>query len=229
MKTNKTEIIIIADRSGSMDQIKNDVEGGLKTYIEDQKKLGGDCTVTFVQFDTEYEKVFENKPINDVQDIKIQPRGGTALLDALGKTINDVGIRLAAMKEEDRPSQVNVLLVSDGQENSSKEFTNAKIKSMIELQSKTYSWKFNFLGCSGFDAVAVGNSYGIGGQSINFATTKAGIANAFAAASNATSFYRCSTDLSAAYSYSQEERDAAADVINKSTITTNKVPTVKTK
>lgn len=177
MNKNKSEVILILDRSGSMASIKTDIEGGLKAFIDGQKAQPGECYVSLYQFDTVYEPVFENVNINKTPDIKIEPRGGTALLDAIGRTINAVGIRLAATKEEDRPGLVLICVLTDGQENSSREFTTAQVKELVTHQTDKYDWDFVFIGTNQ-DAVLTGASYGfMASKSLSFASNAAGISN----------------------------------------------------
>jgi uncharacterized protein YegL len=159
MKKGKTEIILIVDRSGSMQGVKNDIEGGFKSFLEKQKEQEGECLVSYYQFDDKYETVFENKDIQQVDGIEIKPRGWTALLDAVGKTINTVGERLSKTPEEERPSLVIVVTLTDGQENASKEFTTEKIQELVKHQTDTYKWKFVFLGADK-DTVLTAKKYG---------------------------------------------------------------------
>lgn len=159
-KLNSTEIVIIIDRSGSMTAIKRDMEGGFNTFIEEQKKVPGECRVSLVQFDDTDEVVYSGKPIAEVPPLNLQPRGMTALYDAIGKAVSGTGSRLAAMKEEDRPSQVLFLIVTDGHENSSHEFTSQRINEMITHQREKYSWEFVFLGANQ-DAITTAVGLGV--------------------------------------------------------------------
>lgn len=220
MKTNKTEILVLVDRSGSMESIKNDIEGAFKNYLAEQKKLDGECYLTLAQFDTQYEIVYENRPIKEIDSFTISPRGGTALLDSLARLVDDSGKRFSALKEEDRPAKVVVLILSDGETNSDR-YTNAsQIKEKIKHQESKYSWSFIFIGTN-FDAVTTGADYGIAcASSLNFANTTSGINAAFSAVNNATSFYRCSTDLTRSYTFTDDERKAAADLKDTNNTTT---------
>ena len=119
MDDNYTDITVILDRSGSMSTIKTDMEGGLNSFFAKQRELDGLCKVSLHQFDDKYETVFENKDIADVPEVKLEPRGMTALLDAIGKTVNSLGLRLSELNESDRPGKVVVLIITDGFENHS--------------------------------------------------------------------------------------------------------------
>jgi uncharacterized protein YegL len=160
MKANLTDITLVVDRSGSMDQVKEDAEGGVNTFISEQGKEPGEALLTLVQFDTEYEFLHKGMPIQQVPKYELIPRGTTALLDAVGKAINETGERLAKIDEGDRPGLVIFVVMTDGQENSSKEFTKAQLKKMIEKQQNEFNWHFTFLGANQ-DAFAEAGGMGI--------------------------------------------------------------------
>jgi uncharacterized protein YegL len=164
-KPNLTEIIIVLDRSGSMDGIVDDTIGGINTLITEQAKNPGEVKLTLIQFDNQYEVFVAGRPIKDVPLLNkatYVPRGSTALLDAIGRTINDVGARLSTTKEEERPSLVLFVIQTDGQENASREYTHEKIKQMIAHQKDTYKWQFLFLGADqdAFQGMGLGLAQG---------------------------------------------------------------------
>jgi uncharacterized protein YegL len=110
-KQNHTEIVCIIDRSGSMESIKTDAIGGFNTFLEAQKKLAGTASISLVLFDNEYETPIQNTDIKSVEPLTEKtfvPRGSTALLDAVGRTVNEVGTRLASIQEQERPEKVIV-------------------------------------------------------------------------------------------------------------------------
>lgn len=160
MKANLTDITLVVDRSGSMDQIKDDAEGGVNAFITEQAKQPGEALLTLVQFDTEYEFIHRGVAVKQVPKYKLVPRGSTALLDAIGRAVNETGERLAKMDEKDRPGLVIFVVMTDGQENSSKEFTKSQIKEMIQRQQNVYNWHFTFL-ASNQDAFAEADGIGI--------------------------------------------------------------------
>lgn len=163
MKKNLTEMVFILDRSGSMDYLVSDTIGGFNSMIEQQKKEDGEAYVTTVLFDDYYELLHDHVNIKDVQPMtndEYYARGCTALLDAVGKTINSIGKRLSDTPEEERPEKVIFMITTDGMENASIEFTKAKVKEMIEHQQDKYSWVFMFLGAN-MDAVSEAGSLGI--------------------------------------------------------------------
>lgn len=160
MRTDLTDITMVIDRSGSMQSIRTDAEGGINSFIEQQKQEPGETLLTLVQFDTEYEFVHSGVPVKQIPAFTLVPRGSTALLDAVGRAINETGARLAAMAESQRPALVVFVIVTDGAENSSREFTLDQIRTMVEHQQSAYKWQFTFLAANQ-DAFAAGGSMGI--------------------------------------------------------------------
>lgn len=193
MKTGYTHIIFLLDRSGSMAGKESDVKGGYDTFIKKQKEHPGAATLTLAWFDTRYDVIYENKNILDVPELTgYEPRGGTALLDAIANTINRVGASLAAMKEEDRPEKVIMLINTDGLENASRLHTPDNIKYMIKHQRDKYSWEFVFMGADQ-DAVLAATKLGMmRGNALNYSNTSSGIRGMYAAASAGLNSYRSS-------------------------------------
>lgn len=191
-KQGLTEIVCIIDRSGSMGSIREDAEGGFNNFVEQQKKEPGEALITLVQFDTEYEVVWNGINIQDADAYFLIPRGMTALLDAIGKTINTVGERLDKTPEEDRPEQVIVVIVTDGHENSSQEFSRGTINEMITHQREKYNWEFVFLAANQ-DAMEEATSLGIArGKAVNIDATKKGMVDTYGLVNCAVSSYRSS-------------------------------------
>lgn len=157
---NLTHIYFLLDRSGSMETIRLDTEGGFDAFIREQRQTPGECRVTLARFDTEYEEVYRDLPIAQVPPLRLQPRGMTALLDSIGRLIGDAGTRLAALPEDARPGSVIVGIMTDGHENSSRELTHPQVKAMIDRQSTEYDWQFLFMGADQ-DAIEVGASIGV--------------------------------------------------------------------
>ncbi len=155
-----TYIQAIIDRSGSMQSIREDAEGGFNSFIADQRALPGQCRVSLAQFDNEYEVVYRDLPIDEVPPLVIVPRGSTAMLDAIGRTVHDLGARLAALPEAERPGTVIVGVVTDGMENSSREFNYQMVHELITTQEQQYSWTFMYMGADQ-DAIEQGAKMGI--------------------------------------------------------------------
>ncbi len=192
MRSDLTDITLEVDRSGSMQNVCTDAEGGINSFIAEQAKQPGDGLLTLVQFDTEYEFVHRGQPIKQVPHYQLVPRGMTALLDAVGRAINETGERLAAMPEVERPGLVIVVVMTDGQENSSKEFTKTQIRQMIERQQQAYNWHFTFLGANQ-DAFAEAGDMGIQAAGVaNYAANK--VLVAYGAASKKVSRMRSQLD-----------------------------------
>jgi hypothetical protein len=150
MKNDYTHISIILDRTGSMSSIRDDTIGGFNTFLKDQKKEPGIATITLVQFDSvdPYEIIHKFKPLQDVPELTHEtyvPRASTPLLDAMGRSINDIEKSLAELGEEERPSKVVVVVITDGQENSSQEFRKDQIVKMVRKKTKKDDWQFVFL------------------------------------------------------------------------------------
>lgn len=163
MKKDLAEIIFILDRSGSMSGLESDTIGGYNSFLSAQKKVEGEAQVTTVLFDDKYELLHDGVDIKNVKPITEKEyfaRGTTALLDAIGKTIINVGIRLTNIPENERPSKVIFVITTDGQENASREFTYKKIHEMITEQQDKYSWEFIFLGAN-IDAAKEAENLGI--------------------------------------------------------------------
>ncbi len=189
------------------------MEGGLNSFFEKQKEVGGLCKVSLHQFDTEYETVFEDKNIVDVPNVKLEPRGGTALLDAVGRTVNSLGLRLSKLDEPDRPSKVVVMVVTDGYENSSIEFQRPKIFEMITLQRETYKWEFIFLGANQ-DAIQEGGSLGVNKtSSATYSSTKLGAQRIFYAVGEGVASYR--TGAASGCAISEEAKQEQQELIKK--------------
>jgi hypothetical protein len=176
-------IAALLDRSGSMLSVVDDTCGGFDAFIATERAAGGTTEVTLAQFDNEYEAVYQNRPIQSVPPLRLEPRGSTALLDAIGRFIADVGGELARRPEDQRPGSVTVLVLTDGHENSSREWTKDAVQKLISEQEAKYSWDFVFLGAN-MDAVDVGTGLGFAaGKSLTYAASSDGVAGAFASVS----------------------------------------------
>lgn len=153
----------ILDMSGSMYNLTDDTIGGYNSLIEKQKKENGEAYITTVLFDDRYIVVNDHVDIKEVKPLTRReycPEGMTALLDAIGRTVNSIGKRLNETPEEERPEKVVIAITTDGIENDSKEFTRTQIKEMIEHQQSKYSWVFMFLGAN-IDAITEAGNFGI--------------------------------------------------------------------
>jgi Mg-chelatase subunit ChlD len=150
MNQNLTEVIFVLDRSGSMAGLESDTIGGYNGFLDKQSKLEGDTLITTVLFDDRYEILYNGVDIAyaRLHDGQYFVRGMTALNDAVGKTILDVGTRIARTPEAARPGKVIMIITTDGAENASREFTGARIKEMIAHQKQKYGWEILFFGAN---------------------------------------------------------------------------------
>ncbi len=147
-KKNLVEIVCVIDRSGSMADIRSDAVGGFNMFLEAQKKLPGEAKMTVVLFNHTYGVIQNGSDIQAVKPFNSQtyvPDGTTALLDAVGRTIDDTGKRLANTPEGERPEKVIFAILTDGLENASQDYTREKIRGMIKHQREQYAWEFIFL------------------------------------------------------------------------------------
>ncbi len=155
-----TDITFVLDRSGSMDSIRQATIDGFAAFIAEQRGTPGRCTVTLNQFDDRFETVYTAVDLARVPALTLVPRGMTALLDAIGRSVHATGARLAAMPPARRPGTVIVAIMTDGLENASTEFTRPMIRKLITEHESVYSWTFLYMG-AGQDAVEVGTGLGV--------------------------------------------------------------------
>jgi len=172
MTINNALIAIVLDRSGSMETIRDDTVGGFNSFLEEQKKVPGKCFFTLVQFDTVYELISHNIPLEDAQSLTREtfvPRGGTALLDAMGRTLNTLEQDLAELeKTGNKPQKIYFVVITDGEENQSQEFTKDQVFKMIEDRRQNSAWEFIFLAANQ-NAIKTGTGYGFSaGSSMSY-------------------------------------------------------------
>ncbi|MHC1721560.1 MAG: hypothetical protein AB9844_12940 [Clostridiaceae bacterium] len=179
MKKNLTELVFILDRSGSMCGLETDTIGGYNSLLKKQKGETGEALITTVLFDDRYEVLHYREDMRKVDlmtDHEYYVRGCTALLDATGRTISKIGNTLARIPENERPSKVLFVIITDGFENASTEYTYNHVKKMIERQKSKYSWEFIFLGAN-IDAIDTAAKFGINkDRASNYCADKQGIA-----------------------------------------------------
>jgi uncharacterized protein YegL len=196
MNSDLTEVIVVLDMSGSMGSLTNDTIGGYNSFINDQKKQPGKTLVTTVLFNTRYNILNNGLDVHEVKPLSTDdyfPIGYTALMDAVGRTIDSVGNRLRNTPEEERPSKIIFVITTDGLENSSVEYTQPQIKAMVEEQTNKYSWQFIFMGAN-IDSAQVGAGYGIN-TTANYSATSEGTQSVYNTVSRATNSVRKSGTL----------------------------------
>jgi hypothetical protein len=195
MKKDYTHITVLLDRTGSMESIRDDTIGGFNAFLSKQKAEPGTATLTLVQFDSQdpYEVIHRFRPIGEVPELTREtyvPRASTPLLDAMGRAINDLEQSVAKLKAKDRPSKVVMAIVTDGQENASREFRKDQIEKMIKEKTEKHNWQFVFLSA---DLAGIGDAMGIGihaDQVLLFARSAKGNAAAWSSLSARCSDYR---------------------------------------
>ena len=163
MRKNLTEIVFILDRSGSMRGLEKDTIGGYNGMLDKQKKEEGEALVTTVLFDDRIEVPYDRVPLGDLPEMtekEYYVRGCTALLDAVGTTVERIATIHKYAREEDRPEHTIFIITTDGLENASRRFTYAQVKRLIGAQQEGYGWEFIFLGAN-IDAVKAAGDIGI--------------------------------------------------------------------
>jgi uncharacterized protein YegL len=163
MKKDLCELVVIIDESGSMMNVTDKTIRGFNEFLETHQELPGEALLTLVKFNTKYEIVHNGVNVKDVSKLDnktYNPMGMTALLDAVGKAIDEVGKRYDEMKKKDKPGKVIFLIMTDGEENSSKEYKLEQIKEKIQNRRGKNKWEFVFMGANQ-DAWAAGGGMGI--------------------------------------------------------------------
>ena len=158
-----TELVFVLDRSGSMSGLESDTIGGFNSMIEKQKKEEGEALVTTVLFNQSSIVIHDRVPLEQVPPMTEDDylaRGNTALLDALGSAIQHIGNIHKYARKEDVPEKTVFIITTDGYENASRNYGYAKVRSLIQQQSKKYGWEFLFLGAN-IDAAAEARRFGI--------------------------------------------------------------------
>jgi uncharacterized protein YegL len=204
-KQNYTHLVLIVDRSGSMENIAADMNGSIRTLLREQSEVPGDITVDVVTFDNEIETPYTDVDPLDVQEDVIVPRGSTALNDAVGSTIVRLGEKFKNMDETMRPDKVIICICTDGMENASREYTTKQVQAMVSKQREEWQWEFIFLAAN-IDAFATGRGYGFAkGSTQSYAATPQGVADVYATASAGITRSRLGGDTT----FTEAERQSA--------------------
>lgn len=187
MQPNKTDILIVLDRSGSMGQIRDDTIGGFNVFLKEQKAVPGEATLTLAQFGDIYEVVHDAVPIDSAYELTkatYVPRNSTALYDAICKTIDSAGKRFSDMPADKRPAHVICAIITDGLENASTKFSSKDVNERITRQRDQYKWEFVFIG-SNQDAIVSARAMGIPtANAINYTDNKIGTDAVYSAMSD---------------------------------------------
>lgn len=159
---NKTEILFILDRSGSMAGLESDTIGGFNTMLAKQRALEGEARVSTILFDNFFEVLHDRLDLKDMTDLTGEQyfvRGSTALYDAIGLGVGKIAAVEASLNPETRPDKVVVVIITDGYENSSREYNLRRVRQLIDQQTKA-GWEFLFLGAN-IDAFEAASNLGM--------------------------------------------------------------------
>jgi len=210
MKNHYSEIAFVLDRSGSMESCRKTAIEGFNSFLQEQQRTEGLAKLTLILFDDEYLAPIDSLPVAEILPLdndSYVPRASTALLDAIGRAIDELGARLAALPERDRPGQVIVAILTDGQENSSQNYTWQQIADSIKQQSERYQWTFLFLGANQ-DAIATAAQMNI--RPANAATYVADAAGLHASSKSLSRKIRALRRVSLGTASAEECHDAVA-------------------
>ena len=199
MKKGLTELVFILDKSGSMGGLETDTIGGYNAMLAKQQALEGDCHITTVLFDNDYELLHDRidiKAVSPITSAEYFVGGSTALLDAIGRTIHKIGNAQKHTADAYRAEKVMFVIITDGQENASSEYTAKRVKAMIQRQKAEYNWEFIFLGAN-IDAVQTADSFGIDrSRAQSYHADKEGVKLNFQVMSEAVASYRSTDSMS---------------------------------
>lgn len=163
MTKGLTELIFVLDKSGSMAGLESDTIGGYNAMLTKQKAIEGPCLITTALFDNHYQLLHDRidiRAVSPLTDKDYQAGGTTALLDAMGQTLHKI-INVQKSTDPDyQADKVIFVIITDGYENASREYSPDKIKAMVETQQKEYGWEFIFLGAN-IDAIVTASAFGI--------------------------------------------------------------------
>ncbi len=205
---NLTEMVFILDRSGSMYGLEKDTIGGFNSLLLKQKEEEGEAFVSTVLFDNEYQLLHDRLPVKEVPEMtanEYKPRGSTALIDAIGRTIRHIANIHKYQRKEDVPANTIFVIITDGMENSSHIYSSDKVKRMIEHEKKKYGWEFIFLGAN-IDAVETARHFGISeDRAVNYNSDSQGTRLNYEVVSDAVSCCRMSAPIQANWSQRIDE------------------------
>lgn len=189
----KTELVFILDKSGSMHGLEQDTIGGFNSMLQKQKELDGECRITTVLFDNRYELLHDRidiRAVSPMTEKEYQVGGTTALLYAIGRTVQKLVSVQKNTAKEYRADRVLFVIITDGQENASQEYSSDKVKGMIQLEKEKYGWEFVFLGAN-IDAVETAGRLGISrDRAVDYVPDGAGTALNFQMMSETVAAFR---------------------------------------
>ena len=189
----KTELVFILDKSGSMHGLEQDTIGGFNSMLQKQKELDGECRITTVLFGNRYELLHDRidiRAVSPMTEKEYQVGGTTALLDAIGRTVQKLVSVQKNTAKEYRADRVLFVIITDGQENASREYSSDKVKGLIQLEKEKYGWEFVFLGAN-IDAVETAGQLGISrDRAVDYVPDGAGTALNFQMMSETVAAFR---------------------------------------
>ena len=188
MKANFIHVCFVVDSSGSMTSSIDDVKGGFKRIIEEQKaNTKGECAVSYFDFNSTVTEVYRGKDVKEINsELNYTPFGMTALMDGVGIAIDTIGKWLNSMPEDEKPEQNMIVIITDGGENFSKEYSASRVREMIKHQQDKYSWNFVFLGAD-LNNVKDAIDLGIATRGV---TTKSTLGKSYDIINSSISLYR---------------------------------------
>ena len=193
MKKDLTELVFILDKSGSMSGLESDTIGGFNSMLDKQQKKPGEALVTTVLFDNNYCLLHDRvtiKKVKPITDKQYYVEGSTALLDAVGKTINKISNAHKNTADDERPEKTMFVIITDGMENASVEYSYRKVKAMVELQKAEFCWEFIFLGAN-IDAAQTASRFGVNvDRAVNYHADSDGLKTSYDAVTCAVSEMR---------------------------------------
>ena len=199
MKKGLTELVFILDKSGSMGGLETDTIGGYNSMLAKQQEVEGECHITTVLFDNNYELLHDRidiKAVSPISEKEYQVGGSTALLDAIGRTIHKISNAQKHTADDYRAEKVMFVIITDGEENSSREYSAERIKAQIERQKEKYGWEFVFLGAN-IDAIETAGRFGISAdRAQNYHSDSEGIELNFRVMSEVVAEYRECSEIS---------------------------------
>ena len=188
MKANFIHVCFVVDSSGSMTSSIDDVKGGFKRIIEEQKaNTKGKCAVSYFDFNSTVTEVYRGKDVKEINsELNYTPFGMTALMDGVGIAIDTIGKWLNSMPEDEKPEQNMIVIITDGGENFSKEYSANRVREMIKHQQDKYSWNFVYLGAD-LNNVKDAIDLGIATRGV---TTKSTLGKSYDIINSSISLYR---------------------------------------
>ena len=221
MKKGLTELVYILDRSGSMAGLELDTIGGYNAFLEKQKSIKGEATITTVLFDDRIEYLHEGVSLQDADPISGKDyfvRGTTALLDAIGQTVTKVKAAQKDLKKKDRAEKVMFVITTDGMENASREYSYDKVKALVEKQKEKHGWEFIFIGAN-IDAIETAGRFGIASdRAVDYHADKVGTKAMYEAINDVTFCIRSSTSTDSFASCSLDDWKEKIEADNKSRV-----------